>query len=130
MKAKRRQMPLLAAVAALAVAAAAPLAKHVVFIVADDLGHADVPLTNAACDLVTPRLSALAAGGVRLGSFYVQPLCTPSRSVFMSGRLPVHTGLQHGVIADSVPNGLPLNETTLPQVLRGAGFRTHMVGKW
>ncbi|XP_065177889.1 arylsulfatase J-like isoform X2 [Sycon ciliatum] len=48
----------------------------------------------------------------------------------MSGRHPVQTGLQHGVIRDSVPNGLPLNETTIAQMMKKLGYATHMIGKW
>ena len=81
-------------------------------------------------EILTPALSALAARGLVLDNYYVQPLCTPTRAAFLTGRHPVQLGLQHGVIRDSVPDAVPINETMLPQVLQSAGYRTHMIGKW
>lgn len=103
---------------------------HIVFVVADDLGTFDVPFTKSGSEIITPTLSRLASEGLVLDNYYVQPLCTPSRAAFMTGRHPVQLGLQHGVIRDSVPDGVPLNETMLPEILRQAGYRTFHVGKW
>ena len=61
---------------------------------------------------------------------YVQPVCSPTRSAFMSGRFPIHTGLQHEVIRPPQPYGLPLNITTIAQHLQSAGYSTHAIGKW
>lgn len=102
---------------------------HFVWIVADDLGTFDVPFTNSGSEIITPTLSRLAAEGLVLDSYYVQPLCTPSRAAFMTGRHPAQLGLQHGVIRDAVPDAVPANETMLPLLLRAAGYRTHMIGK-
>ena len=49
--------------------------------------------------------------------------------VLFQGRIPIHTGLQHGVIEPSTPYGLPLNLTLLPQQLKKNGYSTHMIGK-
>jgi arylsulfatase B len=103
---------------------------HIVYIVADDLGTFDVPFTGSGSEVVTPTLSALAADGLVLDSYYVQPLCTPSRSSFMTGRHPVQLGLQHGVIRDGVPDAVPINETMLPALLKESGFKTYFIGKW
>jgi arylsulfatase A-like enzyme len=95
---------------------------HLVWVVADDLGTHDVPFTGTGSEVITPTLSRLAGAGLVLDSYYVQPLCTPTRAAFMTGRHPVSLGLQHGVIRDAVPDAVPINETMLPELLRAAGY--------
>ena len=73
-------------------------------------------------------LKSLSSTGVRLERYYVQPICSPSRNCFMTGRYPIRTGLQHGGINEVQPNGLPLDEVTLAQRLKEVGYRTHLVG--
>ncbi|KAK7098549.1 arylsulfatase B-like [Littorina saxatilis] len=101
---------------------------HIIFIVADDLGWADVEWRDPM--MHTPTLNHMALNGVILNSSYVQPLCSPSRSAFMSGYFPFHTGLQHLVILPAQKVGLPANLTTLPDELKKRGYATHAVGKW
>ncbi|XP_067685669.1 arylsulfatase B-like isoform X2 [Haliotis asinina] len=108
--------------------AAAGGPRHIVFIVADDLGWNDVGLHNP--DMITPNIDRLAREGVILNQSYVQPLCSPSRSAFMSGYYPFKTGLQHLVILNNQHVCLPLNITILPQKLKELGYATHIVGKW
>jgi arylsulfatase A-like enzyme len=100
----------------------------VLFIVADDLGYNDLGYMNR--DMLTPNLDNLATTGTILTQAYVYPLCSPSRSAFMTGYMAYHTGLQHGVIQEEQPVGLPLNLTTLPKRFRNMGYKTHMAGKW
>ena len=104
---------------------------HIVWVVADDLGYADVPFTRlSGSEVLAPRLLDLAKSGLILDNYYVQPICTPTRAAFMTGRHPVQLGLQHGVVHDSVPDAVPSDETMLPELLRLVGYSTHLVGKW
>ena len=121
--------------AALFASLLAPVPSHaadkpnILYIVADDLGWKDVGFHGAA-DIKTPNLDKLAAEGVRMEQFYVQPMCTPTRAALMSGRYPMRYGLQTLVIPSKGTYGLATDERTLPEVLKDAGYRTAMVGKW
>jgi arylsulfatase A-like enzyme len=101
---------------------------HIVYIMADDLGFADVGFQGS--DIQTPHIDRLATEGARLRQFYTQPLCTPTRAAFMTGRYPLRYGLQTGVIPSGARYGLDLEELTVAQALQAAGYRTALVGKW
>jgi arylsulfatase A-like enzyme len=101
---------------------------NIVYIVADDLGWADVGFNGS--DIKTPALDQLAQGGARLSQFYVQPMCTPTRAALMTGRYPLRYGLQTLVIPASMSYGLPTDEWLLPQALKEAGYSTGIIGKW
>jgi arylsulfatase A-like enzyme len=101
---------------------------NIVVILADDLGNADLGYRGG--EIKTPNIDKLAKEGVRLESFYGQPVCTPARAALMTGRYPMRHGLQTLVIFPSHTYGLPTDERTLPQALKDAGYKTAMVGKW
>uniref|UniRef100_A0A0B6Z776 Sulfatase N-terminal domain-containing protein n=1 Tax=Arion vulgaris TaxID=1028688 RepID=A0A0B6Z776_9EUPU len=101
---------------------------NIVFVVADDYGFRDIGYHGA--EFATPNLDKLAAQGVKLENYYVQPICSPTRSQLLTGRYQIHTGLQHDIIWPSQPYGLPLNFPTIADVLRTAGYSNHAVGKW
>jgi arylsulfatase A-like enzyme len=109
-------------------APAQPLRPNIVFIMADDLGNADLGYRGG--EVKTPNIDKLANEGVRLESFYGQQVCTPSRAALMTGRYPMRYGLQTLVIFPSHIYGLPTDERTLPQALKEAGYTTLMDGKW
>lgn len=113
----------------LSLSAAQPAPRpDVVFILSDDHGWADVGWHGT--EIKTPHLDRLAAAGARLESFYVQPVCSPTRAAFMTGRYPMRHGLQQGVVRPWAQYGLPLEERTLAAALREAGYTTAICGKW
>ncbi len=101
---------------------------NIIFIMADDLGNADLGYRGS--DIKTPNIDKLANEGVRLENFHGMPVCTPARAALMTGRYPMRYGLQTLVIFPNHRYGLPTDERTLPQSLKEAGYSTYMVGKW
>ncbi|XP_050405848.1 arylsulfatase J isoform X1 [Patella vulgata] len=101
---------------------------NIIFVIADDMGWHDVGFHGS--DMLTPNIDKLAYEGVILNNYYVSPICSPTRSAIMTGRHPIHTGMQHEVIGNDTPYGLPLNFTIMPQYLKALGYDTHAVGKW
>lgn len=103
---------------------------NIVFIMADDLGYADLSCYGRR-DYQTPAIDALARQGVRyLHAYANSPVCSATRTALMTGqyqyRLPV--GLEEPIAFRNV--GLPPAHPTLPSVLRDHGYATALVGKW
>lgn len=101
---------------------------NIIYILADDMGYADAGF-NGGKEIKTPHLDKLAKGGTVLTSFYVQPVCSPTRAALMTGRYPNSTGI-YSVIKPRTPWGLKLEERTLAEALRDAGYQTAISGKW
>jgi len=101
---------------------------NIVYLLVDDMGYADCGF-NGGKDIRTPIIDKLAKEGTVLKSFYVQPLCSPTRAALLSGRFPTHTGVYH-VVTPGATWGLPLDERTLAQALGDAGYTTAICGKW
>ena len=80
---------------------------NVVFVLADDLGRQDCGFMGGT-EIKTPHLDKLAAAGAKLDAFYVQPVCSPTRAAFLTGRYPMRHGLQVGVVRPWAQYGLPL----------------------
>jgi arylsulfatase len=106
-------------------------APNIVFILADDIGHADIGCYGGGKmrGAPTPHLDRMAAEGMKWLGFYSEPSCTPSRVGIMTGRHPVRTGLTQ-VLWPGSTQGLHPEEVTIATLLSEAGYRTAMHGKW
>ncbi len=104
--------------------AAAGAKPHVIFVMADDMGWGQTGYRGHPL-LKTPNLDAMAASGLRFERFYAgAPVCSPTRASVLTGRSNDRTGaLTHGY-------ALRLQEKTIAQGLRGAGYVTGHFGKW
>jgi len=110
-----------------------------IFIVADDLGYADLGCyggRDAAFGAVSPELDRLAAGGIRFTQGYSNsPVCSPTRFGMITGRYQYRL---RGAAEEPIRSadrgkphiGLPPSHPTLPSLLKAAGYRTALVGKW
>ena len=125
MKALALALLLLAPAPALHAAAEKP---NIIYFLADDLGGNDVGWRNPA--IKTPHLDKLANSGAKLDQYYVQPVCSPTRAALFTGRYPFRYGFQTGVVRPWAEYGLPLEERTLAQGLKTAGYETAITGKW
>jgi len=106
---------------------------HIFVVLIDDQGFADMGYNNELDQIAktTPFMDSLAADGVKLSSYYSQQLCTPARASLLTGKYPIHLGMQHDVIQPESPFGLPLGHQIMPAYLKEHfGYSTHMVGKW
>ena len=104
---------------------------NIVLIMADDLGYGD--LSCYGSDFInTPHIDALAKNGIRFTDYHSNgAVCSPTRAALMTGRYPQRTGVEGVITAKSHREvGLPLEEVTIAEVLKDAGYSTAMFGKW
>jgi arylsulfatase A-like enzyme len=114
-----------------AISAAAAGKPNILVIVADDLGYGDIGVHGGKL-VPTPNIDALAASGVRCSNGYVScPYCSPTRAGLLTGRYQTRFGHEFNP-HDGDPSklGLPLDQRTLADHLRDAGYATGLVGKW
>ena len=109
---------------------------NVLLIVVDDMGYSDIGAFGG--EIPTPHLDALARQGTRFSDFQVLPACSPTRAALLTGQEPHAVGFgslaeeladnQKGTpaYAGALPSGVP----TLASLLRQAGYRTYLSGKW
>ncbi len=114
--------------AASSLSGAADLKPNILFILVDDMGYADAGF-NGGKEIKTPNIDGLAVKGAVLDDFYVQPVCSPTRAALLTGRYPTHTGM-YNIVGPTAKFGLPLEERTLADALREAGYTTSICGKW
>ena len=105
---------------------------NILVIVADDQGYGDLGIQGGR-DIPTPNIDSIARNGVRCTNGYVSgPYCSPTRAGLLTGRYQLRFGHEFnpGGANASGDIGLTLNETTLADRLKAAGYATGMVGKW
>ena len=109
--------------------AADPLAgsaPNVILIITDDQGYGPVGRHGHPW-IATPNLDELYDTSVRFTRFLVSPTCSPTRSALMTGRHPMRNGVTHTILERE---RMTLDATTLPQLLKTAGYTTGIFGKW
>ena len=114
---------------------ATPSRPHVVIIMADDLGYSDIGAYGG--EIATPHLDRLAQRGLRFRTFYNAGRCCPTRAALLTGQYPHRVGM--GAMVSSLGSApapgpyqgyLSDDAVTLAEMLRDAGYRTYMSGKW
>jgi arylsulfatase A len=110
-----------------------PQPPNIVIIFADDLGYGDLG-SYGHPTIRTPNLDRMAAEGMKLTQFYAAAsVCTPSRAGLLTGRLPIRSGMAGNgrrVLFPDSRLGLPAEEVTIAEVLKGRGYTTAAIGKW
>ncbi len=102
---------------------------NIVYILADDLGFAELSC-NGSDRYKTPNIDALANSGVRFTRFYTVPLCGPSRALILTGRYGFRTGAVTQDACKTIIRTGEKAEQMIPTVLKKAGYATAMIGKW
>jgi arylsulfatase A-like enzyme len=105
---------------------------NVVFILADNVGYGDMgPYGGGELrGFRTPNVDQLAAQGLKLTQYLVEPACTPSRAALLTGQYSIRNGLSLVLVGETTPNTLPKNAYTMGQLFKEAGYATAVYGKW
>lgn len=99
---------------------------NVILIMTDDQGWGDLSF-NGNSNLKTPNIDAIAKNGTSFENFYVQPVCSPTRAELLTGRHFTRLGVYS---TSAGGERLNLNETTIAEVFKNAGYHTAAYGKW
>jgi arylsulfatase A-like enzyme len=111
------------------IAAPASRPPNILVILADDMGYGELGCQGNP-QIPTPNIDSIARNGIRFTSGYVSaPVCSPSRAGIMTGRYGTRFGYELNP-GFSHSAGLPLNERTIAEYLKAAGYATGMFGKW
>jgi arylsulfatase I/J len=115
-------LPWCTTMTAAATAGARELPPSIVMAVVDDLGSHDFGLTGS--EIKTPNVDALHANGIDLTNYYVQRLCSPTRSSFLTGRYAIHHGVDNWIPPETAW-AVPSNNLMIAQRLKAANYSTH-----
>jgi arylsulfatase A-like enzyme len=105
---------------------------NIIYIMTDDMGYGDLSCYGHK-DYTTPHLDKLASQGVKFMNAYAGgPMCTPTRTSFMTGRYPARTpiGLHEPLVQKDSLVGLTPNYPSIASFMKKSGYSTHLVGKW
>ena len=102
---------------------------NIVYILADDLGFAELGC-NGSDRYKTPNIDALANAGVRFTRFYTVPLCGPSRAMILTGRYGFRSGAVTQDACKTIIRTGEKAEVMIPTVLKKAGYASALIGKW
>ncbi len=104
---------------------------NILYILVDDVsfGQMGNRMMNYVTGYDTPNINEFAEQGMSMMRMYTEPSCTPTRAAFLTGRLPVRSGIKEVKVA-LVGEGLGEDEVTIAEVLSKAGYNTSHVGKW
>ncbi len=113
-----------------------PQPPNILLIVADDLGYTDLGAFGG--EIETPHLDALARAGIRFSNFHTSASCSPTRAMLLTGTdnhlagMGSQSGLQtpQQSLSPAYQNRLLASVPTFPELLKEAGYRTYMAGKW
>ena len=120
---------ILAAIALAAGPASAADKPNIIFIMGDDVGWANIGVYNQGLmSGRTPNLDKLASEGMRFTDYYAEASCTAGRANFITGELPIRTGMTT-VGQAGAPTGIPAQAVTIATALQGMGYATGQFGK-
>lgn len=107
-----------------------PLRKpNIIIILADDLGYGDTSLYDGW--IKTPQLERVASEGLKFTDFHTNAsVCSPTRAGLMTGRYQQRVGITNVIVGTREDTGLDPRELTIPRLLKDAGYKTGMFGKW
>lgn len=101
---------------------------NVLWIIVDDMGYGDLSSTGRL-NFQTPNIDRLGREGATMEHAYVYPVCTASRTAFLTGHSPQKYGLE-GVLLPGYSAGLPSSSVTAAKEFKSSGYRTGLIGKW
>lgn len=106
---------------------------NIIIIFTDDMGYGDLGVYGHPT-IKTPTIDQLASEGQKWTNFYAAAsVCTPSRAGLLTGRLPIRSGMcnnERRVLFPDSEGGLPPNEITIPEALKGKNYKSACIGKW
>ncbi|HBL48265.1 MAG TPA: sulfatase, partial [Planctomycetaceae bacterium] len=124
-------LPILLLSVFMPVAEAADQQPNIVYILADDLGYGDVSCYNPESKIKTPHIDRLAVEGMKFTDAHTpSAVCTPTRYGILTGRYCWRTRLKYRVLDGFDPPLIEQDQTTVPSLLKKAGYETACVGKW